>query len=364
MKVPYTNFAKQIEDDGVEVLAAMRAVMARGDFILGKEVNDFEERFATYCGTKHAVGVANGTDSLFLSMLALGIKPGDEVITCPNSWISTAASIALIGARPVFVDVCEDQNMDPDKLQQAITAKTKAIIPVHLGGRPAKMEDINVIAGFRNIPVIEDAAQSVGSSLNGKRTGSMGVCASFSLHPLKNLNALGDAGIITTNSDALATRLRKLRNHGLRNRDECDFWGYNSRLDTLQAAVLIPRLLQLGRTIQRRKAVASHYSEALQKCVVVPSEGQNEFHSYHTYVVKAPDRDRLREYLDRQGIETKIHYPIPIHLQRAASHLGYSRGSFPQVEADALRILSLPINQYLTDDQVEHVIESIYNFYT
>lgn len=363
MIVPYTNFTKQIEDDGIEIMAAMKAVMIRGDYILGREVDDFEKRFANYCGTKHAIGVANGTDSLVMSMLALGVKPGDEVITCPNSWISTAASIALIGAKPVFVDCMEDQNIDPDLIQKAITKNTKAIIPIHLGGRPAKMEKINVIASFRNIPVIEDAAQSVGSKIGSKRTGGMGVCASFSLHPLKNLNALGDAGIVTTNSDEVATRIRKLRNHGLRNRDEVDFWGYNSRLDTLQAAALLPRLQALDKAIQRRRDIALKYSKALLEYMVCPVDGHEEYHSYHTFVVKAPMRDQLKAHLNRLGIETKIHYPIPIHLQRAAAHLGYQPGSFPIVEKHAAQILSLPINQYLSDQQIDWVIESILGFY-
>ncbi len=361
--VPYINFQQQFKEGHDETMAAFEAVMVRGDFILGKEVTEFETEFAKLCGVKHAIGVANGTDSLIICMKAIGIGPGDEVITAPNSWISSASSIALIGAKPVFVDVAEDQNIDPGLLEKAITKNTKCIMPVHLTGRSARMPEILKIAKKHNIPVLEDAAQSVGAISGGIKAGAGGLFSSFSLHPLKNLNATGDAGIITTNDDALAASMKKWRAHGMKNRDEIDFWGYNSRLDTVQAAVLLPRLRRLPDVIEKRRAFAKRYSKGLEGVVRIPIEREDEFHTYHVYVIQCEQRNQLQAYLTERGIDTKIHYPIPIHLQKCAAELGYKKGDFPVTEKQAEQILSLPINQYLTNDQVDLVIESIRKFY-
>lgn len=363
MRVPYVNFPQQFAETREETLRAVAAVMERGDFIQGKEVGEFEAGFAKLCGVKHAIGVANGTDSLIMCMRALNIGPGDEVITTPNSWISSASSIALIGAKPVFVDVADDQNLDVNLLEKAITKKTKCIMPVHLTGRCARMPEILAIAKKHGIPVLEDAAQSVGAVTGGIKAGAGGLFSSFSLHPLKNLNATGDAGIITTNDDEMATKLRMMRNHGMRNRDEIDFWGYNSRLDTVQAAVLIPRLKQLPDVIEKRRAFAKRYTAGLKDVVQCPVEREDEFHTYHVYVVQCDRRDELQKYLAGMDIETKIHYPIPIHLQRCAKDLGYKKGDFPVTERQAGRILSLPVNQFLKNDQIDFVVGAIQKFY-
>lgn len=363
MRVPYVNFTKQFEESREETMAAIEAVMRRGDFILGREVTEFENEFAKLCGVKHALGVANGTDSLIICMRILGIGPGDEVITTSNSWISSASSIALIGAKPVFVDVASDQNMDPMLLEKAITRKTKCIMPVHLTGRSARMPEILAIAKKHGIPVLEDAAQAAGASVAGIKAGAGGLFGSFSLHPLKNLNATGDAGIITTSDDEMAVQIKKWRNHGMRNRDEIDFWGYNSRLDTVQAAILLPRLRRLPEVIEKRRALAKRYVAGLSEIVECPVERDDEFHTYHVFVIQCDRRDELQAFLLAKGIDTKVHYPIPIHLQKAAEGLGYKRGSLPVTERQMGRILSLPINQFLTEQQIDLVIESIRAFY-
>ncbi len=363
MKVPYVNFPQQFKEAREQTLTAFTAVMERGDFIQGREVAEFEGEFAKFCGVKHAIGVANGTDSLILCMRAVGIGPGDEVITTSNSWISSASSIALIGARPVFVDVSADQNMNPALLERALTKKTKCIMPVHLTGRAARMPEILAIAARHHIPVLEDAAQAIGASVGGIKAGAGGLFSSFSLHPLKNLNATGDAGVITTNDDEMNTKLRMLRNHGMRNRDEIDFWGYNSRLDTVQAAILLPRLRQLPEIISKRRTNAKRYVAALADIVECPVERDDEFHTYHVFVVQCDRRDELQAFLLQRGIETKIHYPIPIHLQKAASGLGYRLGDLPVTERQMKRILSLPVHQFLSAQQVDLVVDSIREFY-
>ncbi len=364
MKVPYVNFPAQFAISREETMAAIEGVFERGDFILGKSVADFEQEFAAICGVRHAVSVANGTDSLIICLKMLGIGPGDEVITTSNSWISSASSIALVGATPVFVDVAQDQNMDPKLLESAITNKTKAIMPVHLTGRSARMKEILTIANKLDIPVIEDAAQAIGASSSDIKAGAGGVLSSFSLHPLKNLNAAGDAGIITTNSDEYAALIKKWRNHGMRNREEVDFWGFNSRLDTLQAAVLLPRIKMLPALIERRREIAKRYIAGLSSVVTCPVERDDEFHTYHVFVIQTDRRDELKKDLEAHGIETKIHYPIPIHLQRAAHSLGYKRGDLPVTEKQAECILSLPVNQYLENAQVDYVIEKIRHFFS
>jgi dTDP-4-amino-4,6-dideoxygalactose transaminase len=296
-------------------------------------------------------------------MRALGIGPGDEVITAPNSWISSASSIALIGATPVFADVNEDQNISVEAIEAAITSKTKAIMPVHLTGRCADMPALVKLSEETGIPLIEDAAQSITARRGEFTAGSGGLVGSFSLHPLKNLNAAGDAGILTTNDEKLAEKLKLLRHHGLKNRDEIEFWGYNSRLDTLQAAVLRTRLPKITSIVEKRRATAQKYSEALNKLVHTPRENAGEFHTYHVYVIQCERRDELQKFLAKRDIETKIHYPIPIHLQKAAEYLGHKPGAFPVVERQAKTILSLPIHQYLSDEQIDWVIEGIRSFY-
>jgi len=341
----------------------MANVLNNGQYVLGPGVREFEEKFAEYCGTRYAVGVGNGTDTIILALKALGIGPGDEVITAPNSFLASASAIALTGATPVFVDVRDDFNVNPNLLKTAITQRTKAILSVHLTGRPGDMHPILAIAKRHGLAVIEDAAQAIGARYYGQRVGSFGIAGCFSFHPLKNLNACGDGGIITTNEEEIYCHLLKARNHGLRNRDECEFWSINSRLDTLQAAILNVKLKYLDKWTEARRANAKFYREHLADIVEVPQEQPYEYAVYHTFIIQAAHRDELQTYLKERGVETKIHYPIPIHLQEAARSLGYGKRDFPVAERHAGRILSLPIYPELSHEQIEHVVISVRSFY-
>jgi dTDP-4-amino-4,6-dideoxygalactose transaminase len=363
VNVPYVHLEIDESVYKEKLLSAVNRVLGHGKYILGPEVEVFEERFARYCGAKYALGVDNGTNAIILSLLALGIGPGDEVITAPNSFLASASSVALVGATPVFADVRDDFNIDPEKIKDAITPRTKAIIPVHLTGRPAEMDAILEIANQHNLKVIEDCAQSVGAAYKGRRVGSYGDIGCFSLHPLKNLAAGGDGGVITTNDEETYMYLLKARNHGLRNRDECDFWSFNSRLDTIQAAMLLVKMDYLNEWTEKRRDNALYYRERLEKVVKCPEDSQDYYSVYHTFIIQAPKRDQLLTYLESRGIGSKVHYPIPIHLQKAASGLGYGKGSFPKTEAQAETILSLPVYPELSIEQREYVVSSILSFY-
>lgn len=348
-------------------LSRIEAMVTQSQFILGEPVTQFEAEFARLSGTSHAVGVNSGLDALILGLRAMKIGPGDEVITAPNSFIASAAAIALVGARPVFSDVGEDFNLDPLLLEAAITSKTKAIMPVHLTGNPCRMKEISAIAAGRGIKVIEDAAQAVGATYDGKPVGSLGDIGAFSLHPLKNLHVWGDGGVITTSSGEFAANLKLQRNHGLRNRDEVDFFSFNSRLDTLQAVVGLSQLELLEATTQKRIAHAKLYDQRLTELRewIIPPE-VNSLHArpvFHVYQLKVRDRDELKTYLAEKGIETKVHYPLPIHWQKAAAYLGYKRGDFPVTDRLAGQILSLPVRENLKDSEIHTVCDAIKDFY-
>ncbi|MFA6562317.1 MAG: DegT/DnrJ/EryC1/StrS family aminotransferase [Verrucomicrobiia bacterium] len=362
-RVRYVNLAAQCGDIRENMLAAVAQIFDGGEFILGATVERFEARFAAYCDCRHALGVGNGTDAIILSLKALGIGPGDEVITVANSFLATAAAVALVGARPVFVDVRDDYNINPDLIEAAITARTKAILPVHLTGKPADMDPILAIARRHHLHVVEDAAQAVGATYRGRKTGSFGVLGCFSLHPLKNLNACGDAGIITTNDEGLYQQLKKLRNHGLRNRDESEFWGFNSRLDSLQAALLLLKFDHLEAWTEARRATAAFYRERLSDVVRCPDDLPGERAVYHTFVIQAEERGALQRFMLEQGVETKVHYPVPIHLQPAARSLGYQRGDLAVTERLTKTILSLPVYPELTAEQKLLVVQTIRTFY-
>lgn len=362
-KVPYVNLVLQHQAIKAELIEAVEEVLDHGQFILGPEVKAFEDRFAEYCGTSYAIGVDNCTSALHLALRALQIGSGDEVITAPNSFIASTSCIALTGATPVFVDVREDYNIDPYLVEKAITPRTKAIIPIHLTGRPADMTPILDIANRHNLYVVEDCAQAVGARYQDQSVGSFGIIGCFSLHPLKTLNAVGDGGVITTNSRELYEKLRKARNHGLRNRDECEFWSYNCRLDTLQAAMLLVKMRYLDKWTVARRANAARYQQQLQDVIQLPHDKPHEYSVYHTFVIQADRRNDLQKHLSINGIETKIHYPIPIHLQPAAKELGNETGSFPITEHQARRILSLPIYPELTTEQISLVITMVRDFY-
>jgi dTDP-4-amino-4,6-dideoxygalactose transaminase len=364
VRVPYVALSLRAKRVKQQLMAAMEKVIDHGIYILGPEVQDFEKRFASYCGTRFAVGVADGTSALILALQGLGVGPGDEVITAPNSFAASASTIALLGATPRFVDVRrQDMNMDPALLERAVSPRTKAIVPVHLAGLPADMEPILKIAERHQIPVIEDAAQAVGTTSHGKRTGALGQAGCFSLHPLKNLHAIGDAGVIVTDDEHLYTWLLKARNHGLRTRDEVEFWSRNTRLDTLQAAVLIVMLEHLDEWIKERREIAAQFRAGLRDVVGVPEETPGSFHTYQTFVIVAEHRDALLEHLQRRGVDAKVHYPVPIHMQPAARELGYKPDDFPMAHWLADRIVSLPIYAEMTLEQRTAVIEGVRSFY-
>ena len=365
MNVPFVNLSAQHAPIKSEIMAAVETVLDHGQFILGGEVDEFESRFADLCGTSYAVGVNSGTDALILALKALGVGPGDEVITVSNSFVASTGCITLVGATPVFVDVREDYNMDPGLIEAAITGRTKAILLVHLTGRPADMDPIMEIARRHGLYVVEDAAQAVAAEYEGKRVGSFGDIGCFSLHPLKTLNACGDGGVITTNDTSLYEELKILRNLGLKERDDCVVWGQNSRLDTLQAAILLVKLGFVDEWTDKRRANARFYQGLLEDLpqISCPVEESFERSVYHTFVIQAENREDLRQYLSSVGIGTAIHYPIPIHLHNAATGLGYGEGSLPVTEKQAGKILSLPVYPEIQADQLEFVVASLQNFY-
>ena len=364
MNVPFVNLGLQNRFIKDELLNIVSRLLDSGQFILGEDLVKFESSFARLCGTKYAIGVANGTDALFLSMKVMGIKQGDEVITAPNSYLASASSIYLAGATPVFADVREDFNIDPEQIRKVISPRTKAIIPVHLTGRPADLIAILALAQEHHLAVIEDCAQAVCAEYNDKLVGSFGDLGCFSLHPLKNLSACGDGGVITTNNEDLYHKLLKARNHGLRNRDECEFWSYNSRLDNIHAAMLNIKLNKLPEWTARRREIASYYYERLSRLdLIVPKDKSFEKAVYHTFIIQTVMRNELKDFLSKMGIDTKIHYPIPIHLQDAAKYLGYKKSDFPVTEKQTGTILSLPVFPELSDDQVEYVADTINNFF-
>ena len=365
--IPYVDIAAQHAAIKHELLAAVSEVIDSGQFILGPQVAEFERKFTDLCGVRYAVGVNSGTDALVLGLRALGIGPGDEVITVPNSFVASTGCIRLLGAKAILVDAGDDYNIDPDKIVAAISSRTKAILPVHLTGRPCDMDTVMRIAKGHGLKVIEDCAQAVLAEYKGRRVGSFGTIGCFSLHPLKTLNACGDGGMLTTDDPELYERLKIMRNVGLKTRDDCIMWSHNSRLDTLQAAMLLVKLKYLDHWTLRRRENAQRYRERLQALVQIrlpPSEKNYEKAVYHTFVVQAERRDDLRAFLSARGIGSAVHYPVPIHLTEAGRELGYPPGSFPVTEAQARAIVSLPVYPELTEEKIDLVCEQIKAFYT
>jgi len=364
-QIPYVNLQAQHAAIRAELLEAIAEVIDDGQFILGGKLVEFEKQFAQLCGTRYAVGVNSGTDALLLSLKCLGIGPGDEVITVPNSFIATTSSIRILGATPIFVDVAEDYNIDPAKIVAAVTRRTRAILPVHLTGRPCDMDSILNIAGEYNLAVIEDSAQAVLAEYRGRRVGSFGSTGCFSLHPLKTLNACGDGGIVTTNSAEIYEQLTILRNLGLKTRDDCIVWSHNSRLDNLQAAILLVKLGYVERWTTRRRENALYYQKNLKDIpqIKVHKDKDSERAVYHTFVIEVERRDELQGFLSSRGIGSAVHYPVPIHLSTVGRELGYGPGSLPVAEAQARRILSLPVYPELRQEELDAVIDAISDFY-
>jgi len=364
MTVPYVNLAAQYAAERESLLPIIDKVLASGQWVGGAMIGEFETAAGRYLGAKHVVSVASGTDALILGLRALGIGAGDEVITPPNSFIASTAAIHFAGAIPVFADVLPDQNIDPAAVEAAITPRTRAIMPVHLTGRMADIGAISAIASRHGLAVIEDAAQAMGARFNNRYAGTIGTIGCFSAHPLKNLNAMGDGGFIVTQDNAIAGRLRRLRNNGLADRNTVTEWGVVSRLDNVQAAILRQRLDRLDGIIAARRNNAELYRSLLDnRAVFCPPCRQEEFNTFHTFVIQVDRRDELQKFVTERGIGTAIHYPVPIHLQPAAESLGYNKGDFPVTERQAKCILTLPVNQSLKPAEIEYVAEAVNKFF-
>ncbi len=364
--IPVFDLKRQNKELEREYIEIFQDVLRQGLFILGEKVEEFEKKFAEYIGVKYALGVASGTDALTLSLLALGIGEGDEVIMPANSYPS-AFGLAATGAKLVLVDIDrKTYNIDPTKLERAINKKTKAIIPVHLYGNPAEMNQILAIARKWSIPVVEDCAQAVGAEINGKKVGSFGDIGCFSFYPTKNLGAFGDGGMVVTNDTRLYEKLRLLRMYGEKERYKSVLVGKNSRLDELQAAFLLVKLKYLDRWIERRREISENIKYQISNIkyqIILPFESSYSKHVYHLFVIRTKKRDELKEYLDRKGIQTAIHYPVPIHLVSSFKNLRYKKGDFPEAERASQEILSLPLYPEMTNKEVLQIAKSVVDFY-
>jgi dTDP-4-amino-4,6-dideoxygalactose transaminase len=364
IKVPYSYLPQQFADPS-EIFDEFRRFLPTGQFTLGTPVAEFERCFAKLIGTKHAVGVGSGTDSLKLSLKSLGVSHGDEVITAANTFVASAGAINEIGARTVFVDCDDSFCMDVSQVEAAITPRTRAIMAVHLTGYMTDMRKLMPIAQKYGVPVIEDACQAILADIEGRKAGTWGVAGGFSLHPLKNLNVWGDGGVIVTNDDSIADQLRLLRNHGLVNRNQVEVLGYNSRLDSIQAIVGNWLINDVHNITARRIENAGYYDDKFNNIsrLRVPARPSDCKQVFHLYMIFAEQRDELLRYCLQKGIEAKIHYPIPLYQQRGLSHLGYQPGEFPVADRQAKEIISFPCHQHLTRVEQDYIIETVGNFY-
>jgi len=363
-KIPFVDLKAQVQGIGADVRAGLDEVLESCAFVLGPKTAAFEEAFAAFCGAEHCVAVNSGTAALHVALLAAGVGPGDEVVTVSHTFIATAEAISQCGASPVFVDIGEAAyTMDPALVEAAVTERTKAILPVHLYGQPFDAEPIAAIASGHGIALIEDACQSHGAEYQGRRCGSLGLAAGFSFYPGKNLGAYGEGGAVTTDDPEIAARCRMLRDHGSPRKYYHDAVGYNYRMSGFQGAVLGVKLPHLDAWTDARRAHAARYNELLADAnVVTPVEAPGRKHVYHLYVIRCADRDGLRAALDEAGIASGIHYPLPVHLQKAYADLGYAEGSLPVTERVAAEILSLPMFPELTDEQIDRVAAAVRAF--
>ncbi len=364
MKVRYSYLKQQFEDCD-DLWENLKRFVSTGDFTLGAPLVEFENKFADLIGTKHAIGVNSGTDAIKLSLKALGVGHGDEVITAANTFVATVGAIAELGAIPVFVDCNDTFCMDTAKIEAAITDKTKAIVPVHFTGYMTDMRQLMPIALKYGLPIVEDACQSILGAIEDKKAGTWGNTGAFSLHPLKNLNVWSDGGVIVTDDDALANQLRLLRNHGLLDRDTVTMLGCNSRLDTIQAVVgnwLIPQTSDIA---HRRIEHAKYYDDGFSNIpqIRIPPRPSEFKIVYHLYIIFVEDRDNLLDYCISKGIEAKVHYPVPIYRQAALDHLGYKEGDFPVTDQHAKNIISFPCDQHLSLAEMDFVIDTVRKFY-
>ena len=364
-KVPFVDFPKQYHTYEEEIIAAIKDVLSKGDLILREEVRRFEHNIANFLSLRYGIGVNSCTDAMYLSLLAAGIKPGDEVITVAHTFVATVADIVHCGATPILVDVGDDYSMNVDLVGEVISRRTKAIMPVYLNGRVCDMEKLMKIASEHNLAVIEDAAQALGATFDGKKAGSFGITGCFSFYPAKSLGAFGDAGIVVTDNEEIADRIRLYRDHGRQTKEDTALFGFNSRLDNLQAAILNVKFNYLPVWIERRRELANIYQQGLSalpylKLPPPPQSGGRYFDTYQNYVIRAQDRDELAAFLKESGVETLISWPRPMHHQKA---LNLSHFHLPMTEQLSREVLSLPMNTELSNEQVEFVIDSVRKFY-
>lgn len=367
MRVNFVDLQRQYQAYQQELNQAIQQVLDKSNYILGDEVEEFEQEFAKYCDTKYCIGVSSGTDALILILKALNIGKGDEIITAANTFIATALAVSACGAKPVLVDINpQTYNIDVNKIEEKITPNTKAILPVHLYGQMADMDPIIAIAKKYNLKIIEDACQAHGAKYKGQKAGSLGDISAFSFYPGKNLGAYGDAGAIITSNEKLSDKIKLLRNYGQRVKYYHDLKGLNNRLDTIQAAVLRVKLKYLDKWNQARQKNADLYNKLINqqlKNIITPYVEDFTQSIYHLYVIQANKRDELLKYLAEKEIYSGIHYPVPIHLQAAYQDLGYQQGNFPQTENIAKKIISLPMFAELKQEEIEYVVQNIKNFF-
>ncbi len=365
LKINHSYLVEQFADYS-KIFKEVEKVVKKGDYTLGKEVDLCEKNFAKRTGAKHAISVGNGTDALLLSLKALGIGPGDEVITVPYTFVATVGSIVTAGAKPVFVDVKDDYNIDEKKIVAAITKKTKAIMPVHWAGRPCEMDKILSIAKKYKLHIVQDSAHVIGARFKNKHLVNYGDTCTYSMHPLKNLNVWGDGGFIVTNKTALAKKLCLIRNHGLKDRNNVEIFGYNSRLDTIQAAVANYKMKnKLDNITSKRIKNATMLDKLLSKNKKITLVERQKYlkEVFHLYHINVNNRDKLQKYLIKNNIDAKVHYPIPVHLQKAAKYLKYKKGDFPIAEKLANTSLSIPVHEFITEKHIKHIVNSINTFY-
>ncbi|UCG79501.1 MAG: DegT/DnrJ/EryC1/StrS family aminotransferase [Nitrospirota bacterium] len=358
--IPMVDLKEQFDEIKEEVMRLTETVLGSTRYVLGPHVTELEEKIADYTGTSYGIGVASGTDALYLSLRASGVGKDDEVITTPFTFFATVEAILYCGARPVFVDIDPRTfNIDPSRIESAVTERTKAIVPVHLYGYPCNMDEIKKIADDRGLIIVEDAAQAFGADINGKKAGSYGQAGCFSFYPSKNLGCYGDGGMIVTSDPAFVSEVRTLRNHGSSSTYVHETIGVNSRLDEIQAAILLVKLKKIDDYNDKRRNNASIYTDLLSGDLKCPSEEDGYRHVYHQYTIRCPERNSMQERLNEGGISSVVYYPIPMHLQKAVKFLGYKAGDFPEAEKAAKEVLSLPMYPELKKDAIEKVCSVI-----
>ncbi len=365
MKIPYNYLPMQFRDSSA-IFEDWKKLIESTEFTLGPVMEAFEKKFATYVNKKHCIATNNGTDALIIAFKSIGLGPGDEAITVCNTFYATVGAIVATGATPVFVDADSRFQINASKVEAAITSRTKVIVPVHWGGASPDMDAICKIAASKGIAVIEDSCMGIGASINGRSPGTFGKIGAYSMHPLKSLNAMGDGGMVVTDDDSIAEWMRKYRNHGMVDRNHIEFWGVNMRLQPLQAVVASHGLDDLPRVIEKRNQNAKRMDKGLSAFapkVILPNRPEGYIETFALYMGLFEDRENLLAHLVKNEIEAKIHYPLPLHLQQAASSLGYKRGSFPEAEMQADKLITLPIHQFLENEHIDFIVSKIGEFY-